>query len=1360
MKDLEKICLGCMREKPSAGGACPYCGFEAGKYEQNSRWLPLQYILNGKYMLGKVLGEGGFGITYIGWDLNLEVHVAIKEYFPIGLATRETGEKSHYSLSALMGEKQDNYKNGLKKFMEEAQSLSRFYRLDGIVAVKDLFFENETAYMVMEYLDGVTLKDYLKGRGGQLGAEEALKIMEPVLRSLAEVHKAGIIHRDISTDNIMITKSGETKLIDFGSARMWDAGGNRTFTIVLKHGYAPPEQYQTKGKQGAWTDIYAASATLYRMITGQLPPNSMDRLSGDTLQTFAQLGCKVPDYVEHAVVKKGLALQIGQRYASVEDFYADLYPSKKEEEKTQRYIKLAIAAGAAVSVLFLLWAGAGMLSKNEKPAEQTLTAKVETEEAEHQTETVIETETAAAAETEAESASETELRTEKQSETESGIAETEMETAAAETEPQTEKMTETESAAATETETASETVAEKICAVDEMHFPDEIFRTYVQKNFDTDQDGFLTQAELDAAESIDLAEKGVRSLKGVELFSKLKTLYCEDNELTELDVSRNTALTELYCGKNQLRKLDVSQNTELIKLNCWNNELIGLDVSRNTALENFGCDYNQLTELNVSQNTELEYFSCWMNQLTELDVSQNKKLKTFDCHDNQIDKLDVSQNPELIMLICSENPLSELDVSKNEKLEILWCTDTRIRELDVSRNPKLTDLKTDLKETESETESETETGEEGTCAADETNFPDEKFRSYVQEKLDTDKDGRLTLEELDAVEEIDVSNLNIKSLKGIELFARLKNLSCSFNRLAELDVSRNTALESLSCGLNDIAELDVSKNTSLKILRCYGNELQSLDLSKNTALAELSCYENDIQKLDLSNNGALETLSCFENELRALDVSKNAELKTLWCERNKLEELDISQNLKLTSLKTDLDDSQIIKAASTAAEGSTESESEMESGSGEKITYAVDETNFPDEIFRAYVQSEFDEDKDGILTQIEASRVRQIDVSKMGIKSLKGVELFPELRRLLCPTNQLTELDVSQNTELKKLNCSTNQLGTLDVSKNTALTELDFSQNPLSSIDVSKNLLLEKLYGRQNNLSELDVSRNTELMVLWCTYSSVSGLDVSQNTKLKELNCTGNQLVSLDVSHNAKLERLWCSQNQLSALDVSGNPKLTDLQTDLEEAQIIRPGEQQAAETEQLRYTLSSLNIRAFPDTETGEIIGQLHAGDPVMVTGMTKGKINGAEADWYQILLAEGSGYISASESYTTDNPDEAPAGNEYIEAANPDNCMICLSNRPLTSKNSGTEAAVYKNVYTFCNLFNPNGNMNLESVSISISKDGKAVTSAEGEFTDGYCSVGFIVPEAGTYVLDIVTKAADGSIETGWNTFEALER
>lgn len=359
MKDPNKLCLGCMNEWEDPGRPCPVCGFVRAGYEKPPRWLPLKHVLNKKYMVGKVIGEGGFGITYLGWDLNLQVRVAIKEYFPMGLATRETGTGGSNQISALPGVRQENYRQGLEKFMVESQNLSKFYHLQGIVAVKDFFFENATAYMVMEYIDGITLGTYLKERGGQLTEQEVLQLFHPVMESLKVVHQAGIVHRDISPDNIMMTRDSQMKLIDFGAARFAGGDTERSLTIILKHGYAPAEQYQSHGNQGPWTDVYAVCATMYRMITGKVPPSAMDRLHEDTLERFQFMGLHVSERTAYAVIDRGMAIKVENRCQNMEELIEGLYGTGKfrhfDGKKMLPFLISAVAVGAVCAGVGLWW---------------------------------------------------------------------------------------------------------------------------------------------------------------------------------------------------------------------------------------------------------------------------------------------------------------------------------------------------------------------------------------------------------------------------------------------------------------------------------------------------------------------------------------------------------------------------------------------------------------------------------------------------------------------------------------------------------------------------------------------------------------------------------------------------------------------------------------------------------------------------------------------------------------------------------------------------------------------------------------------------------------------------------------------
>ena len=224
--------------------------------------------------------------------------------------------------------------------------------------------------------------------------------------------------------------------------------------------------------------------------------------------------------------------------------------------------------------------------------------------------------------------------------------------------------------------------------IDNTNFPDANFRTVVKK-FDTNQDSSLSDTEIAAVEEIDCYDKGISNLKGIEYFTALRSLSCGRNQLTALDVSKNTALTYLHCSYNQLTSLDVSKNTALTKLYCYNNQLTSLDVSKNTALTYLDCWGNSLTKLDVSKNTALTYLDCGYNQLTALDVSKNTALTYLSCSYNQLTTLDVSKNTALTDLLCHNNQLTTLDVSKNTALTRLRCHNNQLASLDVSN----TDMK-------------------------------------------------------------------------------------------------------------------------------------------------------------------------------------------------------------------------------------------------------------------------------------------------------------------------------------------------------------------------------------------------------------------------------------------------------------------------------------------------------------------------------------------------------------------------------------------------------------------------------------------------------------------------------------------
>lgn len=352
-------CLNCMNEFEVPAGyeyvslCCPHCGYLENTPPREVYHLYPGTILQNRYILGTVLGFGGFGITYKAWDETLGIVVAIKEYYPTGLVQRVPGEGS---VIVYEGSKRDEYYSGLVRFLDEAKNMARFYNNANIVHVENYFEANGTAYIVMEYLDGMSLKGYMRQVNGRVPYDFAIGVIRSIAAALCDIHGAMILHRDISPDNIFICRDGVVKLIDFGAARFSDEEREMTRSIILKPGYAPPEQYQSKSRQGPWTDIYALSATMYRMVTGQVPDESTNRVIADEMPAPKEILPDIPEYLNN-IIMKGMALNPELRFKDVyELLYAidnksKILDVKKELKRRKRKRVIQVAALIMVVVL-------------------------------------------------------------------------------------------------------------------------------------------------------------------------------------------------------------------------------------------------------------------------------------------------------------------------------------------------------------------------------------------------------------------------------------------------------------------------------------------------------------------------------------------------------------------------------------------------------------------------------------------------------------------------------------------------------------------------------------------------------------------------------------------------------------------------------------------------------------------------------------------------------------------------------------------------------------------------------------------------------------------------------------------------
>lgn len=266
--------------------------------------LPVGTLIKKRYRITAVLGAGGFGITYKVRDEHNGKAFAMKEYAPRALCVRSS---DRIMILPKEPSKKDAYEHGRARFLEEAECLRKLDSIGGIVPVIDCFNQNDTSYFVMAYLRGVTLNGYLKEHDGRLGIADALNIVGNVAYALSMVHaQKGIFHRDISPDNIFLTDDHKVRVIDFGNARSLAETEDSERSIVLKPGFAPPEQYTKNGRQGSYTDVYALAGTLYYTVTGMMIPSAPDRMNGESYisldEIFPELSKSVSDAVDHALV--------------------------------------------------------------------------------------------------------------------------------------------------------------------------------------------------------------------------------------------------------------------------------------------------------------------------------------------------------------------------------------------------------------------------------------------------------------------------------------------------------------------------------------------------------------------------------------------------------------------------------------------------------------------------------------------------------------------------------------------------------------------------------------------------------------------------------------------------------------------------------------------------------------------------------------------------------------------------------------------------------------------------------------------------------------------------------------------------
>lgn len=564
--------------------------------------------------------------------------------------------------------------------------------------------------------------------------------------------------------------------------------------------------------------------------------------------------------------------------------------------------------------------------------------------------------------------------------------------------------------------TVKEVVFDKCPEINSENFPDAVFRKYVINHFDkAETDGYLDpSSEGYVVEELNVSGLGISNLKGIEFFPNLEKLDCSDNKITHLNVSQNTKLTKLNCQNNQLVQLVVTGCSALIYLYCNDNQLQELNVSGQTKLLELDCNNNKLTTLNLENNTQLKGLKCYDNLLTSLKIKTCSKLAVLHVYNNKfkgdnigdfITNLPSVTNKELYFckdFFSSTDNAMTWTQAKSIKDDKGWTVKMNLGGTIWIDYPGLDAL-----------------------PINEDNFPDENFRNYVSSNFDSNHDLFLTTEERYAVTAINVDGKSISSLQGVELFTNLTKLECNNNNLQTLDIRHNNALKELHCSQNKLTELNVKNNQKLIVLSCFDNQLTELKLSWNTEL---------------------ENLSCGRNKLTSLSVKNNANLVTLDIEGNSITGTAMTDLVASLPNRTSTGDGvfRVSNSENTTDNEMTWNQVYRASYKGWQVMYwvgdgwvsypgsdaiEINDTNFPDEKFRAYVaQESIDANQDGFLNPQEIADVTVIDVKEKEISDLTGIGIFTALTYLYCGGNSLTSLDVSNNTALTVLYCYGNAI--------------------------------------------------------------------------------------------------------------------------------------------------------------------------------------------------------------------------------------------------------------------------------------------------------------------------------------------
>lgn len=623
-------------------------------------------------------------------------------------------------------------------------------------------------------------------------------------------------------------------------------------------------------------------------------------------------------------------------------------------------------------------------------------------------------------------------------------------------------------------------------------FEDKLIALEIDKD---GKNGKVATESISKLTSLDVSNSSITDLTGIQDFKALTSLYCYSNQLTTLDVTKNSSLTILECYSNKLPEINVSNNTLLSKLDCSANLLSNInvtknpaleylsisyfptntsasgkgkfesiDISKNIALKTLYCQQNKIKVLDVSKNINLEYLNCSENYITDLNVSNNISLGNLKCDFNLLTNFDVSNNKLLTYLSCDSNKLTRLDVSKNLQLNILGCRANQLRDLDLSKHTKLSQLFCDYNQLKS-----LNLKNGNNLKLGYSNFQNNPYLSCIE------------------VDDITFSNTNWKNYKDSsanysnncsnstlipdpkfedKLIALGVDTDGKNGQVITANITALTTLDVSNAGISDLTGIE--DFTSLQSLSCDKNSLTKINLSYNHNLVSLNIAANKLTMLNLVYNTKLQTIHCNDNLLRTLDFSKNTSLTEIYCPNNKLVSLNLKNGNNAInngpSIKNFTSNPYLSCIEVDDVNYSNTNWAFYKDAAASYSSDCAYSTVIPDAMFEDKLIA-LGIDKDGkngkVLTGSIAS-ITSLDVSSSSITDLTGIQDFVSLTTFNCNNNQLIALDVSKNVALTTFTCSNNKLTTLDVTKNNALIKFDCYYNNLQSLNLKngKNNLL------------------------------------------------------------------------------------------------------------------------------------------------------------------------------------------------------------------------------------------------------------------------------------------------------------